>query len=68
MKFLIDESVEKPIINWLRDRKMEGYIVSDNLKAVVIEGKNITSYLKKIDGKPIYALKKIIRRRSFFVC
>jgi predicted CoA-substrate-specific enzyme activase len=33
---------------------------SDNLKAVVIDGKNITSYLKKIDGKPIYALKEIL--------
>jgi predicted CoA-substrate-specific enzyme activase len=33
---------------------------SDNLKAVVIEGKNITSYLKKIDGKPIYALKETL--------
>jgi|SRR5680860_1070746 len=27
MKFLIDESVEKPIVDWLRNRKMEGYIV-----------------------------------------
>jgi predicted CoA-substrate-specific enzyme activase len=33
---------------------------SDNLKAVVIDGKNITSYLKKIDGKPIYALKETL--------
>ncbi len=35
-------------------------IGSDNLKAVVIDGKNITSYLKKIDGKPIYALKETL--------
>jgi len=35
-------------------------IGSDNLKAVVIDGKNITTYLKKIDGKPIYALKKTL--------
>lgn len=33
---------------------------SDNLKAVVIDGKNITFYLKKIDGKPIYALKETL--------
>jgi len=33
-------------------------IGSDNIKAVVIDGKNVTSYLKKIDGKPIYALKE----------
>jgi len=35
-------------------------IGSDSLKAVMIDGKNITSYLKKIDGKPIYALKVIL--------
>lgn len=35
-------------------------IGSDNLKAVVMDGKNVTSYLKKIDGKPIYALKEIL--------
>ncbi|GAJ02499.1 unnamed protein product, partial [marine sediment metagenome] len=35
-------------------------IGSDNLKAVVIDGKNVTSYLKKIDGKPIYALKETL--------
>jgi predicted CoA-substrate-specific enzyme activase len=35
-------------------------IGSDNLKAVAIDGKNINSYLKKIDGKPIYALKEIL--------
>ena len=43
-------------------------IGSDNLKAVVIDGKDITTYLKKIDGKPIYALKetldKIITKHS----
>jgi len=33
---------------------------SDNLKAVVIDGNNITTYLKKIDGKPIYALKETL--------
>ncbi|HZK12418.1 MAG TPA: BadF/BadG/BcrA/BcrD ATPase family protein, partial [Atribacterota bacterium] len=33
---------------------------SDNLKAVMIDGINITYYLKKIDGKPIYALKEIL--------
>ncbi|MBA7601319.1 hypothetical protein ES703_08389 [subsurface metagenome] len=35
-------------------------IGSDNLKAVVIDGKDITPYLKKIDGKPIYALKETL--------
>ena len=35
-------------------------IGSDSLKAVMIDGKNITSYLKKIDGKPIYALKETL--------
>lgn len=35
-------------------------IGSDNLKAVVIDGKNTTTYLKKINGKPIYALKEIL--------
>ena len=35
-------------------------IGSDNLKAIVIDGKNITSYLKKIDGKPIDALKETL--------
>lgn len=35
-------------------------IGSDNLKAVVVDGKNITPYLKKIDGKPIYALKETL--------
>ena len=35
-------------------------IGSDNLKAVVIDGNNITSYLKKIDGKPIDALKETL--------
>jgi len=35
-------------------------IGSDNLKAVVIDGKDITTYLKKINGKPIYALKETL--------
>ncbi|RXG64546.1 hypothetical protein ES695_12045, partial [Candidatus Atribacteria bacterium 1244-E10-H5-B2] len=35
-------------------------IGSDNLKAVVIDGKDITPYLKKINGKPIYALKETL--------
>ncbi|GAI66197.1 unnamed protein product, partial [marine sediment metagenome] len=35
-------------------------IGSDNLKAVVIDGKDINPYLKKINGKPIYALKETL--------
>ena len=35
-------------------------IGSDNLKAVVVNGKDINPYLKKINGKPIYALKEIL--------
>jgi predicted CoA-substrate-specific enzyme activase len=35
-------------------------IGSDNLKAVVVDGKDINPYLKKINGKPIYALKEIL--------
>ncbi|MDD5013859.1 MAG: acyl-CoA dehydratase activase [Atribacterota bacterium] len=33
---------------------------SNNLKAAVIDGKNITYYLKKIDGKPIDAFKETL--------
>ena len=33
---------------------------SDNLKAVVIDGKDITFYQKKINGKPIYASKETL--------
>jgi predicted CoA-substrate-specific enzyme activase len=35
-------------------------IGSDNLKAVVVDGKDMNPYLKKINGKPIYALKVIL--------
>jgi len=35
-------------------------IGSDNLKAVVIDGKNTTFYQKKINGKPNCALKEIL--------
>ncbi|HBY57003.1 MAG TPA: hypothetical protein DEG96_03990 [Candidatus Atribacteria bacterium] len=35
-------------------------IGSDNLKAVVIDVKGITTYLKKINRRPIYALKEIL--------
>ena len=35
-------------------------IGSGNLKAVVIDGKDIIPYLKKINGKPIYAFKEIL--------
>ncbi|GAH28278.1 unnamed protein product, partial [marine sediment metagenome] len=35
-------------------------IGSDNLKAVAIDGKDINHYLKKINGKPIYALKETL--------
>ncbi len=37
-------------------------IGSDNLKAVVMDGENITPYLKKINGKPIYALKETLEK------
>ncbi|GAG60602.1 unnamed protein product [marine sediment metagenome] len=37
-------------------------IGSDNLKAVVIDGKNITFYQKKINGKPNYASKEILEK------
>jgi len=37
-------------------------IGSDNLKAVVIDGKDITPYLKKINGKPNYASKEILEK------
>jgi len=33
---------------------------SDNLKAVVIDGKDITFYQKKIEGKPIHASKETL--------
>ena len=36
------------------------YLGSDNLKAVVIDGKDITFYQKKINGKPIYASKETL--------
>ena len=64
MKEKIKENILEKVISKfkfpLNMKKIGIDMGSDNLKAVVIDGKNITSYLKKIDGKPIYALKEIL--------
>ncbi|MFH1938772.1 MAG: BadF/BadG/BcrA/BcrD ATPase family protein, partial [bacterium] len=64
MKEKIKENILEKVISKFKfplNMKRIGIdIGSDNLKAVVIDGKDITTYLKKINGKPIYALKEIL--------
>ena len=37
MKFLIDESVEKPIVDWLRDQKYDVIYVAESSPAITDE-------------------------------
>jgi predicted nuclease of predicted toxin-antitoxin system len=37
MKFLIDESVEKPIVDWLRDQKYDVMYVAESSSAITDE-------------------------------
>jgi hypothetical protein len=37
MKFLIDESVEKPIVGWLRDQKYDVIYVAESSPAITDE-------------------------------
>ena len=37
MKFLIDESVEKPIVDWLRDQKYDVMYVAENSSGITDE-------------------------------
>ena len=64
MKEKIKENILEKVISKFKfplNMKRIGIdIGSDNLKAVVIDGKDITPYLKKINGKPNYALKETL--------
>ena len=64
MKEKIKENILEKVISKFKfplNMKRIGIdIGSDNLKAAVIDGKDITTYLKKINGKPIYALKETL--------
>lgn len=37
MKFLIDESVEKPIVDWLRDQKYDVMYIAENSSGITDE-------------------------------
>ncbi len=37
MKFLIDESVEKPVVDWLRDQKYDVIYVAESSPAITDE-------------------------------
>jgi predicted nuclease of predicted toxin-antitoxin system len=37
MKFLIDESVEKPIVDWLRDQKYDVIYITEKSPAITDE-------------------------------